>query len=286
MTPWPWRKREPAPAASEAEIEALIDSIEAALDANDEAAAEEQVDALAKVARTAAHRALLGAYLLTFGRLDAAIAELEPLADTDLPDDIAPVRDLALAECALEIGEPERAQQLLERLPDDEWRENGKAHWLLGLCHDHRGEPEKADAAFRAAEEVEPEAFPAPIAISPDEAEAIGQHVLASLPPKIRALIEEVPIVIDDLPPLATIRETRGGIAHDTLGLYSGVSLVDRGAFDPSGPPPMIQIFRRNLERFARDREELEEEIRITLLHELGHHLGLDEDDVDALGLG
>ncbi len=109
--------------------------------------------------------------------------------------------------------------------------------------------------------------------------------MIAELPEAVRALIPQVPVVIDDLPPLATIRETRGGISHDTLGLYTGVSLADRGSFDPSGPPTMIQIFRRNLERFARDRAELEEEIRITLLHELGHHLGLDEDDVDRLGL-
>jgi predicted Zn-dependent protease with MMP-like domain len=49
--------------------------------------------------------------------------------------------------------------------------------------------------------------------------------------------------------------------------------------------PSSIALFQRNLERFARDREELLEEIRITLLHEVGHFLGLDEDRLRDLGL-
>jgi predicted Zn-dependent protease with MMP-like domain len=48
----------------------------------------------------------------------------------------------------------------------------------------------------------------------------------------------------------------------------------------------VIHLFQRNLERIARDEEELVEEIRITLFHEIGHRLGFDEEGVDALGLG
>ena len=49
--------------------------------------------------------------------------------------------------------------------------------------------------------------------------------------------------------------------------------------------PSSIGLFQRNLERYARDREELLEEIRVTLLHEVGHFLGLDEEQLRELGL-
>ncbi len=49
--------------------------------------------------------------------------------------------------------------------------------------------------------------------------------------------------------------------------------------------PPAIYIYRRNLERFVENEEDIERQVGITLLHELGHHLGYDEDDLDGLGL-
>ena len=70
------------------------------------------------------------------------------------------------------------------------------------------------------------------------------------------------------------------------MGLFLGSTLHEL-AEDVSGElPPTIYLFQRNLERSCRDEVELREQIRITLFHELGHLLGLDEDEVDAMGLG
>jgi len=278
---WPWKRRDDP----EEERERLRAALEAAREADDLDAALPLAERLLALSSPAPLRLAAGEVLVAARRAEQAREVLEGIDPADLEGEDAEVREECLAECLLELGEPAEALRILEALPPETLAAEPRPHWLIGLCHDHLGAPKRADRAFRSAERIAPDEYPRPIPISPDEAAALARRVIAELPEAVRALIPQVPVVIDDLPPLATIRETRGGISHDTLGLYTGVSLADRGSFDPSGPPTMIQIFRRNLERFARDRAELEEEIRITLLHELGHHLGLDEDDVDRLGL-
>lgn len=72
---------------------------------------------------------------------------------------------------------------------------------------------------------------------------------------------------------------------HDTLyGLYQGVPLPDRSAFYPPILPDKITIFSEPLLRDFTDPEELREQIRLTVLHEIAHYFGMDEDDIDKLG--
>ena len=71
---------------------------------------------------------------------------------------------------------------------------------------------------------------------------------------------------------------------EDTLfGLYEGVPLTERG-FDEVLLPDSITIFRRPLLEWAESEEEVVEEVRITVLHEIGHFFGMDEDKLDELG--
>ena len=102
------------------------------------------------------------------------------------------------------------------------------------------------------------------------------QHVgaaLASLPPHLAKGLENVSVVIEDEHPEDP----------DLFGLYEGVPLPDRG--DMAGElPDRITIYRLPLEEEFPDSAELEREIRITVLHELGHYFGLDEDRLAELG--
>ncbi len=71
----------------------------------------------------------------------------------------------------------------------------------------------------------------------------------------------------------------------DLFGLYLGVPLVDRGSSYAGVLPDKIAIYRRPLEEeFGEDPDVLEEEIRITVLHEVAHHFGIDEDRLEELG--
>jgi predicted Zn-dependent protease with MMP-like domain len=101
-------------------------------------------------------------------------------------------------------------------------------------------------------------------------------HVRAALdelPPNLASALENVAIVVEDENP-----EDR-----DLLGLYHGVPLPERG--DMAGlPPDTISIYRLPLEESFSDPDELREEIRITVLHELAHYFGLDEDRLAELG--
>jgi predicted Zn-dependent protease with MMP-like domain len=102
------------------------------------------------------------------------------------------------------------------------------------------------------------------------------EHVRAALdelPEHIAAALENVAVVVEDEHP----------DDPDLFGLYQGVPLPERG--DMSGQlPDKISIYRTPLEESFPDSDELEEEIRITVLHELGHYFGLDEERIAELG--
>ena len=96
---------------------------------------------------------------------------------------------------------------------------------------------------------------------------------LDSLPPKLGDALHNIAVVIEDEHP----------DDPDLYGLYEGIPLPDRG--DMAGElPDRITIFRLPLEEEFADPAELEREIRITVLHELGHYFGLDEDRLADLG--
>jgi predicted Zn-dependent protease with MMP-like domain len=71
----------------------------------------------------------------------------------------------------------------------------------------------------------------------------------------------------------------------DVLGLFVGSSELEISDGESARLPRRIFLFQRNLERFAHSRQELVEEIRVTLFHEIGHMLGFDEAGVEAMGL-
>jgi predicted Zn-dependent protease with MMP-like domain len=105
--------------------------------------------------------------------------------------------------------------------------------------------------------------------------EAHVERAIASLPPELREAIRNIEISVEDEHP----------DDPDLFGLYEGVPLPERG--DWAGAlPDRIRIFRLPLVESFPDPAELEEEIRITVLHELAHYFGLDEDRLDELGYG
>ncbi len=110
------------------------------------------------------------------------------------------------------------------------------------------------------------------------------ERALAGLPPELSSLLENVAIVVDDWPDLST--PLAGGDPDDTLyGLYEGVPLTERGAGYYGILPDKITIFRGPLERDF-SRRNLEEQIRVTVVHEVAHHFGFDEERLEELGWG
>lgn len=145
-----------------------------------------------------------------------------------------------------------------------------------------------------------------------DRFDALLGEVIETLPAPIRGLIDEVPVVVFDRPSPELIESLRkdGTLTEsddgaDLCGLHTGVAITDRsveglhgaewggsgGGGDGDGcGPEHICLFRAGIIELAGGWEqphadqEVYEEIRITLLHEIGHHFGLDEDDLERLG--
>jgi predicted Zn-dependent protease with MMP-like domain len=105
------------------------------------------------------------------------------------------------------------------------------------------------------------------------------ETAIAGLPEEYARWLEEVPVIVEDRP-------GKADEADDAVGLYSGQSRTERGVEDSGMVPARIMIYRIPLMEACSTREELAEEIRKTLWHELGHHAGLDEEDLDRLGYG
>jgi predicted Zn-dependent protease with MMP-like domain len=110
------------------------------------------------------------------------------------------------------------------------------------------------------------------------------ERALEGLPLELSALLDNVAIVVDDWPDYST--PLVNSDPYDTLyGLYEGIPLTERGAGYHGMLPDKITIFRGPLERDFR-RAELEEQIRITVVHEIAHHFGFDENRLEELGWG
>jgi predicted Zn-dependent protease with MMP-like domain len=121
--------------------------------------------------------------------------------------------------------------------------------------------------------------------ISPSNAEfdRAVEQALAEVPDEFQPYLENVVVEVRPLPDRAFMREH--DVPDDVLGLYVGIPLEEKGPeLAPSPLPDRIYIFRDNLCSMCESWDELVDEIRITVLHEIGHHFGLDEERLEELG--
>ncbi len=107
------------------------------------------------------------------------------------------------------------------------------------------------------------------------EFERLVEDSLEAIPDEIAALVRNVAVIVeDDAPPEDP----------DLLGLYDGVALTDRHGGASLELPDRIFVFRRPLLAYCHDTEQLVEEVRVTVVHEIAHHFGIDDDRLDELG--
>ena len=103
---------------------------------------------------------------------------------------------------------------------------------------------------------------------------------LDSLPPQFLARLQNVLITVQDEPSDEQLEDTG---SEELLGLYEGVPLTERSLDDPYQMPDRIFLFQGPLEDYCETEEELVEEIRVTLVHEVAHFFGLQEDEIVAV---
>ena len=174
------------------------------------------------------------------------------------------------------------AQAVAEAAPGE-----ARPQHLLGLLAERRGEAREAARHLARARQLDPEAFPRTVALSRKEFDAAVERALLEIPESVRRYLANVPITVEDLPADHDLLDADPPLPPTILGLFRGAPYGQKLSADPwSHLPSSIILYQRNLERTAVTRAELEEEIATTLVHEVGHFLGLDEDELWERGLG
>jgi predicted Zn-dependent protease with MMP-like domain len=199
-------------------------------------------------------------------------AETLASAERDLgPED--PVTALVRGLLAFYAGRWKDAESSLRAVEDDAVA----AHWL-GCSLERLGRDEEADRELARAAKLDDERFVEPMRMKDEEFRACVEEAFAELPSEIRAPLEaRCALVVEDFPEESAIAE---GLDPLNLGEFRGDDLgeLERGVSE-------VVLYKKNLEKIAGSRDDLLEEARVTLFHEIGHALGFEEDGVDDLGL-
>jgi predicted Zn-dependent protease with MMP-like domain len=116
------------------------------------------------------------------------------------------------------------------------------------------------------------------------EMEMLAHEIFERLPKRFRELCEGLIIRVDDFPTDEVLDELNAASEFDVLGLFQGVGLPFRSHQDVAPLPNMVWLYRRPILDYWAEREEtLGHIVRHVLIHEIGHHFGLSDDDMEAI---
>ncbi len=191
---------------------------------------------------------------------------------------------------------------VLKVSPDDPY-----AHYHLGLIYERMGRDGDAESHLARARQLASDELGAPVAITREEFDAEVKLAISEQSAEVRKLLTGISLELVDVPALEDLTAVDPPFAPTIMGLFRGLPLGVEEDDDPSGlgedsqrrahdavmgkpgasevPPRAIVLYRRNLARAARSRDELNRQIRRTLLHEIGHLRGMDEDELRRHGL-
>lgn len=181
-----------------------------------------------------------------------------------------------------EMGHFAEARRQLERalaLNGD----SAHAAYHLGLACERLGDLEECRRMLERAHALEPDHYNLPIEIDEDAFERVARAALENLPRSMREVVDRVPVLIEDFPSEELIEEH--GVSPQILGIFIGTPRTEVQVTAQPQDTDRIVLFKKNLEKACRDTDELTEQIEITVRHEVGHYLGLDEEDLERLGL-
>jgi predicted Zn-dependent protease with MMP-like domain len=139
-------------------------------------------------------------------------------------------------------------------------------------CLDRSGRAEDADRQFAEAARLSPDELPAPPRLNQEDFEKVVEEALDSIPEKFDPYLRQVAVAVRDYP-------GPGDPDPNLLGLYVGIPRTER-THESSGHLDTIFLFKRNLEIEFVDEDDLREEIRKTVIHEIAHHFGLGEEEM------
>jgi len=208
------------------------------------------------------------------GDVDGAVASLqgqfagalEVLLTRPSPTDTAWLH--LVARLQYRTGQMRAAAETVERLVAA--GSDAAAFALLGRIRIWLQRPDAEDAFSRAAS-LDPDHYVRPYRVDPSGFERMAAAALGRIPAQFHEFLDNTMIVAEPLPGLQAVR---AGEDPDLLGLYEGATALERGL------PERIVLYQINHENISGSREELSEQIEETVRHEVGHHFGMEEDEL------
>ncbi len=193
-----------------------------------------------------------------------------------------PIYSAFEGQVLFELGRYEEARRVLEHGvaidPD-----SAHAVYHYGLVVERVGDPEESERCFARANALDPQHYPLPAVVTDEFFREVMQEALENLPRSVRETMENVPVLIEDFPSVELIQFE--DVSPQILGIFIGVPRTQAVLTNQVPDLDRIIVFKKNLEKICQDREDLIDQIQITVRHEVGHYLGLDEDDLERLGL-
>lgn len=224
---------------------------------------------------------LRGDILMEIGDAAGALSAYDSVADPETVDpDLDCARGVALFELAM-LPEAENAlRSALGTSPD-----LAEAYFTLGLITEIKG-GEATDSLFRQARQLAPDRYPPAQHMSHEAFEAVVAEALAELPDRVKEAIVNIPVLVEELPTIEELRAASPPLSPATLGMFVGAPPAQLSVLDAAeAQQPVILLYKRNLEHAFPEREQLVKEVRLTVIHEVGHALGLSEAELHERGL-
>jgi predicted Zn-dependent protease with MMP-like domain len=223
---------------------------------------------------------LMGDALFDLGDLEACLECYDRAVELD--PDWSDARS-ARANCLVELGRVQEAKSDVEAAIKQS-SSNSQAHHVRGIVLELCGQLRQAEEAYRTAARMDPEVYFEPVRVNRKVFDKAVKEAIKRLPDRFRDRMEGVDIYVKDLP--SPEDNPDAPLSPLIMGAFDGYSLTERRESDPwSQFPPRIYLYQRNIERVCATRTELIEEIEVTLMHEVGHFFGLEEDDLDRIDL-
>lgn len=176
------------------------------------------------------------------------------------------------------------AQSILEMSSLDD-PEDPEVWYYLGLLALRREERKVALKYFEYAHEIDEERYFVPVDITEEEIMAMVERMIEDIPGPMRKALDNVPIILEKRPEEELLISSDPPMDPTLLGLFDGIPLTELDSTSVVPAPTRIILFTENIWLLSHDRAVLEEELFITLKHEIGHFFGLSEEELTQRGL-
>ena len=263
------------------DLQAMLDAADAMLSEGDSEQAFVLLDRLVVTYPDSPDVALmLGDAEFDYGNPEAALEEYDRAVEQDPAWSEA---YSARANCLVELGRLDEAENDVDQALRIDPR-TAQAHYVRAVIKELKGSEGEADQGYKTATSLAPKAFRIPVRVTRRSFDRAVRSAIKLLPQRFKDRMDGVDIYVKDLPEPQDHPDAN--LSPLIMGAFDGYSLTERMETNPwTQVPPRIYLYQKNIERVCASREDLVREIRVTLLHEVGHFFGLGEEDLERINL-